>query len=575
MAGQYNLNVNQLKNFAPDSAILAFRPEDSGSPQQDWCRHLQAHPRYRRELEEFAVLGETVVRIADGIEAAPIDKVKILSLRYAVKVLGDETDAKEFVRSVKAIASPDASGYELEQIAAYYYGEIRRRSAPEVLKEMGLLGLQMEAVVATINEREIYSSETEIGEQKLTVADQRRISAAREKTFPLPAPTPNFDDEMAAVRRRARHSKATKAARDEFEDFYLSDEGKTLEELDADFLAHEKLEQFDENGIVGFSMSGGQHAVVVYEFDSEVDSSYLPHDARELAKEMSLIFVGHRIGGAAAQKARHFTFAQRILQDELRQMAKGASILFATPTPPANEFSTLPFSEEDFADWLAAKLDYLYPRRVLRSVRRLGVDRAGRLFEYQAAQEVNPDFEEMQYVASVCQTLWNQMRADFHLRSLRRAGYQNLHLKIRKTKDTAEVARLKKEAYDEFKDRKNLTLKEFTALNTAAKSQEARLAGVVSAAARKTLDEINAAQASRLRFLKFFLYNDQAIQALPRQEKQRLWDAVRARENALQATIGKAVQQPAKATQPAHLGRRQNAQKQIVRVRACVSFNRA
>jgi len=566
MAGQYNLNINQLKTFAPDSAILAFRPEDSGSPQQDWCKHLQAYPRYRRELEEFAVLGETVLRIADGIEAAPIDKVKILSLRYAVKILNDETDAKEFVRCVKAIASPDASGYELEQIAAHYYGEIRRRTAPEVLKEMGLLGMQMEAVVATINEREIEVIETETEEPKLTVADQRRIRAAQEKSFPLPAPTPDFDDEMTAIKRRIGQSKTTKMAHDEFENFYLSDEGKSCEELDADFMSFEKLEQYDENGIVGFSMSGGQHTIVVYEFDSEVDASYLPFHARELAKEMSLIFVGHRIGGSAAQNARHFTLAQRVFQDELRQMEKGVPALFSTPIEAADKFSALPFSEEDFSDWLAAKLDYLYPRRALRSVRRLTTDRAGSSFEYQAAQEVNPDFEEMQYVASICQILWNQMRADFHLRSLRRETYQNLHLKIRRTEDTAEVARLKKEAYDEFKERKNLTLKEFTALNTAAKSQEARLINKVSAPARKTLDEIKSASAGRLRYLKYFLYNDQAIQGLTRQEKQRLWDAIRTRETALQTAIGKPATQPARAIQPPLFQRGQQTQKLVVRV---------
>jgi hypothetical protein len=85
MAGQFNLNINQLQQFAPHSPILAFRPTDSGSPQQDWCKHLAKNPLRRRELEEFAVLGETVVRIADGIEPAPLDKVKILSPEYAIK----------------------------------------------------------------------------------------------------------------------------------------------------------------------------------------------------------------------------------------------------------------------------------------------------------------------------------------------------------------------------------------------------------------------------------------------------------------------------------------------------------
>ncbi|MDQ3181023.1 MAG: hypothetical protein M3Q33_10935, partial [Acidobacteriota bacterium] len=179
---------------------------------------------------------------------------------------------------------------------------------------------------------------------------------------------------------------------------------------------------------------------------------------------------------------------------------------------------------------------------------------------------VNPDFEEMQYVSSVCQILWNQMQADFHLRSLRRECYQNLHLGIRKCSDTAEVARLKKQAYDDFKEHKKLNLKEFTALNTAAKSQEVRLAGKTSAHARKTLSEINTASANRLRYLKYFLYNDAEIQSLTRQEKQRLWEAVRAREASLQTATNKVGSQTKQTIQPPFLERQSNTQKQVVRV---------
>lgn len=566
MADQYNLNINQLKTFAPQSPTLAFRPVDTGSPQQDWCKHLQNFPRYRRELEEFSVLGDVVVRIADGIEPKPFERVKILSLEYAVKTLGDETDGREFVRSVKAIASPDASSFELEQIAAFYYGEIRRRGTSEVLTEMGLLGMQMEAVTASLESREIDFCETEIPEQKLTVADWRRIEKAQKTLAPLPAKTPNFDDEMSFVLYRIGNSKITKIRTDEFEDYYLSDGNKSIEELDADFRTYERLEQYDENGVLGFSMDGGQHSVVVYELNGEVDASYLPKHARALAKEMNLIFVGHAIGGAAAQKARHFVVAQSILQQELKEMQKGVPALFSTPMPTIDKFSSLPFSSEEFGDWLAAKLDELYPRRVLRSVRRFTTDKSGRLFEYQATQEVNPDFEEMQYVAGVCQILWSQMQANFHLRSLRRENYQNVHLGIRKCLDTAEVARLKKQAYDDFKEHKKLTLKEFTALNTAAKSQEVRLAGKTSPAARKTLSEIKVASANRLRYLKYFLYNDQEIQILTRQEKQQLWEAVRARETALKATVSKGVSQPKQTIQAPFLQRQPNAQKQVVRV---------
>jgi len=41
-----------------------------------------------------------------------------------------------------------------------------------------------------------------------------------------------------------------------------------------------------------------------------------------------------------------------------------------------------------------------------------------------------------------------------------------------------------------------------------------------------------------LRYLKFSLYNDPEAKALTRQEKQRLWDAVRSRETELKAQGG-------------------------------------
>ena len=243
---------------------------------QDWCRHLERNSRYRRELEEFAVVGDVVVRIADGTEPEPFERVKILSLEYAIKVLKDQTDAIEFVRCVRAIASPDATQFEYEQIAAYYYGEIRRREVSDVLKEMGLLGMQLEAVTNTVRDREIDAVESAAVEQRLTVADQRRCREIAKNRQPLPAPTPNFDDELASVIRRAGRSKVTRMIYDDFAEFLLDDGDKTIEELDADFLTFEKIEQYDENGIIGFAMSSGQHSVVVYDFEADVDASYLP-----------------------------------------------------------------------------------------------------------------------------------------------------------------------------------------------------------------------------------------------------------------------------------------------------------
>lgn len=562
------LNTDQLRQFAPHSPILAFRPATTGSPMQDWCRHLERNPNYRRELEEFALLGDVVLRIVDGTEPDPFERVRILSLEYAMKVLEDETDAKEFVRCVRAIASPDAGQYEYEQIAAFYYGEIRRRSRAEVLGEMGLLGMQMEAVTKTLQDREIYASEPVEREQKLSVADQRRLREIAPNRPPLPERCPNFDEELAAVIRRVGRTNVTRMVYDDFAEFMLADGDKTVEELDADFIAFEKLEQYDENGIIGFAMNSGQRSQVVFDFEDEVDVSYLPADARSLGRELNRLFVGHRLGGDAAREARRFIIEhQEALQDRQMDGVGWKTAPPAMPEPPALTAgrSEHPLSDAEFNDWLWAKLDCLYPNRVERSVRRIRPNRLGTLLEYVGVQTVNPDYEEMQYVAAVCQILWARQRSDFHLRSLRRKEYQDLYLEIRATTDTAEVAALKKEAYARFKHEKTISLKEFTALNTVAKSQEARLSGRTSEASRKWLAAIERASPGRLRYIKFSLYNDDQVKSLTRQEKQRLWDAVRVREAAI-AGSRSTISLPFE-TQFAHPSvRQQNLPKQYVRV---------
>ena len=136
-----------------------------------------------------------------------------------------------------------------------------------------------------------------------------------------------------------------------------------------------------------------------------------------------------------------------------------------------------------------------------------------------------------------CVLLWQRQYSDFHLRSLRHDAYQETYLAIRGTTDTADVAELKKKAYADFKDQKRLSLKEFTALNTVAKSQEVRLKGQLSIEAEQWLRKIEKADHGQLRFLKFGLYNDADAKAFKRQEKQKLWDAVRAREAELSESV--------------------------------------
>jgi len=500
------INIEQLRKYAPNNPILAFSPVNTGSPMQDWCAHLAMNPLRRRELEEFAILGDVVVRIADELEPDALDRVRILSLEYAMKVLEDETDAKEFVRCVKAIASPDAGQHEFEQIAAYYYGEIRRRGVSEVLTEMGLLGMQLEAVTATVSDREIDFEESNSIEQKLCVADQRRVQEAAKNRKPLPPKCPNFDDEMAAVFRRVGRQKISRMIFDDFAEYYLEDGNKSVEELDRDFTTFEQLEQFDENGLLGITMSSSQRSVVVFDLDCEIDANCLPCESRGLYSEIPKLFVGHSLGGSAVQEGRRM-------------------INCAGWSMPSRH----PFSDQEFEEWMALSMDRIYDRRVIRSARRIYSFRTGNV-EIVVDQEINPDFEEMQFAAAVLRLLWQRQYSDFHLRSLRHDTYQETYLAIRGTSDTADVADLKKKAYADFKGEKKLTLKEFTALNTVAKSQEVRLKDQLSREARQWLRKVENASSGQIRFLKFALYNDAEVKAFKRQEKQKLWDAVRARE---------------------------------------------
>ncbi|MBK9215771.1 MAG: hypothetical protein IPM59_09230 [Chloracidobacterium sp.] len=524
-----------LRQFAPDSPILAFTPLNTGSPMQDWCRHLQRNPFRRQELEEFAILGDIVVRIADEIEAEPVDKVRILSLEYAVKVLGDETDALEFVRCVRAIASPDAGQFELQQIASHYYGEIRRRGIPEVLKEMGMLGMEMSAVTTPLSERELNVFESRPILMKLSRADKRRSREAAKSCLPLPEPTPNFDAEMDSVMRRIGRQKITRMITDEFEEYYLSDGDKSLEELDRDFLTFESLEQYDENGTINIRMNGGQSAVVAFDFECEVDASYLPSDVRGLSSIISHLFVGHQMGGSEGRIGR-----------ELIAESRPETCPFVFSADTAHH----PFSDNEFEEWLMLRLERIYSRLTVRSIRKVRSS-GNSAYEYVSENEINPDYDEMQYVAGICRVLWQRMRGDFHIRSLRSASYQNLYLSLRGTEDTAVVAELKKSAFAAYKERNEISLKEFTALNTVAKSQEARLANRISAAARKWIKTVEGASTGRLRFLKFALYNDPETKGFTRQEKQRLWDSVRSRESELKAEMNAKQSQQLLFGQPA------------------------
>jgi hypothetical protein len=538
------LSLACLREFAPsNSPLFAYRIESSGSPMNDWARHISVNDLFRRELEENCVLGgNVVVRAVEGDETPALERVKILSLSYATRVFGNAEDAKEFVRCVKSIADPQAAQFELEQIASHYYRECRQgRPVPEVLKEMALLGMEMTLVTASVNDLEIEATETEIREVKLTPADEKRVAEAQKNLPPLAPPTPNYDAEMQAVKKKLSRGSLSKANQDEFADFYLSENGKSLEELDDDFRRFDAHEQYDEDGLLGLRMSGSQHTEVVLELDGEITAEYLPEAVQPLAKMLQLVFVGHEIGGRAAQSARHFVACRKIENaDNIR--AREAFRLNApfveSAMPRAAEFQVLPLTRGEILEWIDLNLDALYSREVVRSARRVTTGRNGERLEFTVNQTVNPDFNEKQYASQVLQILFEQTERDFHLSSLRRnAVYQSIYLQIRRAKDTAILAQTA-EIARRAKGEKRLNLKEYTALSAVAKSQFSRLAGERPSPALYALEkEINRADSRKIGFLKWAMYGSNQpahpVHNLPRQEVQKAWAALKNREQIL------------------------------------------
>ena len=538
------LSLSTLREFAPvNSPLFAYRTESSGSPMNDWARHLSANQLFRRNLEENSVLGgNVVVRVAEGDETPALERVKILSLTYATRVFGNIEDAKEFVRCVKSIADPQAAQFELEQIASHYYRECRQeRNVSEVLKEMALLGMEMTRVTATAGDLEIETNETEIGEIKLTERDEKRVREAQKNLPLLDEAAPNFDAEMEFVRSKLSRGTITKAAHDEFAAFYLAESGKSIEELDEDYLRFDSHEQYDEDGLLGLRMSGSQHTEVVLELDSEITAEYLPTDAQPLAKMMQLVFVGHEIGGRAAQAARHFVACRKIETGDNMRARKAFRLnaqFVETVMPKASEFSIVPLRRDEILEWIDLNLDALYSREVIRIARRVTTGKRGEFIEFMVNQTVNPDFEEKQYAGSILQILLGQTERDFHLAALRRnAIYQSIYLQIRRAKDTAILSQTA-EIARRAKDEKRLSLKEYTALSTVAKSQFARLAGEHPSPALYRLEkEISRADSRKIGYLKWAMYGTNcpthAIHNLPKQEVQKAWASLKNREQFL------------------------------------------
>lgn len=486
-----------------------FTPANTGSPRQDVYNHLSRLPQLARlDYEEHTIAGNLIVRIEPdlGLSAEPEKETKIVSVPYAERIFGNTPDAVEFVRCVKLIAGEDGRARELQTIASHYYKEAKQRPAGDVLKEMGLLALHLSSVTATEEDRafgEMIEAEAESTASPFSIPDEEILSVKRAAFMRRAAEVLGeidvtvediFQLELrAASRHLTRNSGGF--AYDEYESHFadLDAATETAEEADALLLYYESVyEQYDENHVVSLHMTDGERVFVVGTLDDDVDENSLPEEAKHLAGEMRRLY------------------------------------LAGTPL-------------EEIHDWIDTAINFIYHERVDRTHRTL-VSIQGKSVEVARTIKVCPYVEEREQTRFVLEKLLEQLTADFHSRACHSNPlYRTFHRRIRRASNAGEVSSAIKEAY-QAKEQNRLTLAQFTALNTAAKSQYLKcepppLPIVIRQRIINQLTrEIETARARKLTFLRWAMYGqnrpDHTIHRLPRADRARIWETLKARSSA-------------------------------------------
>src|SRR5262249_33228118 len=133
----------QIMKFRSNRSI--FIPQESASPRNGVFEHISGLGQLARlDFEHFNVAGEVIFKVeGDATPTAQQDEeARIGSLAYALKNLGNEVDAAEFIRCLNVICEGGDARYR-QTTASHYYREIAERGASVVLKEMALMAMHL------------------------------------------------------------------------------------------------------------------------------------------------------------------------------------------------------------------------------------------------------------------------------------------------------------------------------------------------------------------------------------------------------------------------------------------------
>jgi len=446
-------------------------------------------------------------------------EVKIAAPEYAARTLGNGMDAAEFIRCLKLIAGQDASALYLQQLASHYYAEARQRPVPDVLKEMGLLALELSAVTAT-SEQLAFDNTESTGDVETDVdgfvemsPEERRALWQERAADVLGENDVNkreriFADELRAQNRLV-YRKGAGFDYDEFEK-HLSEVSAATDDDDA-FGAYlesfeRAYEQYDEGFAVSLHMSDTDRKISCGDLDDDVDADCLPETARHLADELHHLYTsGFPLYDKGERNGVEGILVSTFIRDlETRERVCVSTLVYGIDA------------------WLDAKLDETFSNRVTRTQRRLicvpdykrparavtceravsrevavEMIRHGetirfrdirhsivretatvprfRLHEQTEAIEVCPDAEERSETRLVMEVLLQHLKRDCHTRGLNESAiYRELTARLATVTDTAQVARLKREAW-QYREAGRLSFKLFTAFNTHAVAHQSAL----------------------------------------------------------------------------------------------------
>jgi hypothetical protein len=507
------LQLHLLERYAPNSLQLLFHPKDTGNPHFDFTNHLQQYanqkidadsaiasvrasqrlqPTYsgnlrRIDLESHQLVGGRVLgRVEIGLGSPDNDEqhYKILTVPYAEKHLGTNSDAVEFVRLIKAAVSagvePDPRSLQIW--ATWAYDEIKHRYARvlhdnptlakraaispayaeplaqfkrniirDVLTELNTLAMELIAITTTnedrlLDEPEVY--ESSIRAQQLTPQERKDLFELRySELFPDDEPANSFAAELRAICSKLSPAHASGTPHDDEAQFqsFLSDvyqSGKLDDDsLEALQTSHERvIEQWSEGGVVSLHMSDSEQFVVEGTLEEDVTFEYLPVEARSIALAIRQSFLA------------------------------GAKVFSNDP------------KDDTIDSYIETALDRLYGdpadkrARVNRTVRRVTTIAGQRSpVEYTLTKTVYPNADEREYCRAILDILIEGMQRDFILRTINRSKlFRTFYNAIDNASDGRSLKAIIQDAY-QARLAHAINIKMFTTLNTLYTVKRARL----------------------------------------------------------------------------------------------------